>query len=244
MLGHEEVVLGIDEIGLELGDDLFARRDGQAGEHRRPGEVQRQDTLQLDERLDVLTCRPPDRQLGARNDAERSWRRLARGMQVLLAEVEAEPRVDQARVRRRHQDVVVRTLLADPLCRGGRVQPADDLGRLGGVPRRLDPHVLAPGRIRLGDPDEEARDPASTNGNPGRRRCIGEEGLDLRAGGRRRFVHGVQRRLGGPVLAMPLGEQRGGGIEIARGERPNPECLTGAGHDQRIVSGGAAPTDD
>src|SRR5207247_8095949 len=71
---------------------------------------------------------------------------------------------------------------------------------------------------------------AAASGDPARGRRVAEEGLDLRASGARHLVRRVHRRLGRAMAAVPLGEQRGGGIEVDRCEGPNLEGATATGH--------------
>ena len=85
---------------------------------------------------------------------------LANGVEVLLAEVQAEPCVDERRCRCGHEDVMVLPPRLDPRRRGNRVELADDrrLGR--GMARGLDPDVRPPDRVGLGSADEEPGDRA------------------------------------------------------------------------------------
>ena len=70
---------------------------------------------------------------------------------MLGAEADAEPRIDE-RIVRRHEHVVPRASLLDPVLGCGRVQVARVLGLLDRVPCDLDPDVRSPGRRRAARP--------------------------------------------------------------------------------------------
>src|SRR5438093_9203480 len=79
---------------------------------------------------------------------------------MLLAEADAEPRLDECRIRRRNECVLARASLLDPARRGFGVQVAEILGLLDRVAGELDPHVLPPDRVLAGRGDQVADDAA------------------------------------------------------------------------------------
>ena len=227
MLGHEDRPLRVAPVGLELRLGLLGGLRGQPREDRRALRVPGQDALELRERGDVLPLREADDQLASRDDGEVARRRLANGVEVLLAEVEAEPRVDEGHVRRRDEDVVVRPPRGDPLRRGDGVQLAHDLGLGGRMPGRIDPDVLrAPQRVRLRAAHDVAHGGAVPVGDPRGRAPGFERRRDLATGGLGRFERRIHRRLGEPVPAMAIGQELGRSLEVRRCERPDRRGVT------------------
>jgi hypothetical protein len=187
--------------------------------------VARQHEFQLGEGRDVLAARATDDELRLGHDTERRrWCRLD-GVEVLLPEVEAEPRLHEGVVGGWHEDVVIRAAGLDPRRRRDRVQrphrgPIDS-----GVARRLDPGIAAPRRGVLGDPDQVARERPIPLSGPGGCRLGRQERLDLAPRRLGRLVGRVEQRLGEAMASVALGEECRRGVEIGRAERPDVGLL-------------------
>ena len=77
---------------------------------------------------------------------------------MLRSEREPEPGVDERPVDSRHERVVPGPTLLDPGPGSHRVEVADELGLLHGMPGELDPDVCAPDRVVASDTQEIAYD--------------------------------------------------------------------------------------
>jgi hypothetical protein len=196
----------IVELLLPLLHRLVVRRHLSGGERGSQTVMLRQGEVELGEKRDVRTDRPPD-------DDRRRWgRRVGEdpsyGVGVLMAERQTEPGADQRVVVRRDEDVVGGGAFLDPATGGDRVEVADVLRLLDGVTGGLHPDVGPPRPARLGCPQYVADDPAVAHG--GRSGCAlgGERRGDggLRLG--RVLVPGGQQRLHLPVPTVPLESSR------------------------------------
>ena len=109
--------------------------------------MRRQHELELGERVQVVGLLGPDDQLDT-GTTRSPPRDLADGMDVLLAEVQPEPRIDELDVRRRHEDVLVEPPSAAQASARNGVQRANHRWLRGRVAGGLDPDVGAPRRVR------------------------------------------------------------------------------------------------
>jgi hypothetical protein len=142
--------------------------------------------------------------------------RCTNRVEVLLAEVEAEPGLHDVFVRGGHQDVLVGSTRVDPRRRSDRIQRPDDGRAARGVSCRLHPDVAAPQRRILRDPDEEPDERPARRRRPGRGRVGCEQPFDLAPRLAARLVCGVEQGLCQPVPAMPRGEESSCRVEIPR----------------------------
>lgn len=174
--------------------------------------------LQIGQRVEVVTRGLANDKLGPRRDPERRPGDLPDRVEVLLTEVQAEPGVHELDVGRRHEDVVIPAAFIDPPLRGRSVQLADQGGIRRGMPRRLHPDVVAP-RPALLLTEQVADHRAVAERNDPRSPIRRERLLDGRPRHLRSLERGIHQRLCEPVPAMPLGEQRGGAVDVAGLER-------------------------
>ena len=235
MLGDEHVVLRIVEIPVQLVPRLATIQWVELGEHRRQDEVFAHRDLHVGQRIEIVPGRAPNDQLGAGHDAERCRRNLPDRVQMLLAEVEAEPGVDERVVRCRHQHVVVDSTGIDPRPGGCGVQLAKDPGLHGSMPGCLHPDVLAP-ELAFLLADQVADDLALATRDDAGRPIRGERRLDCHARDRRVLIRWVEQRLGPAVPPMSIGEQGSGAVERIGRERIDRDPRAIGRHGPRRVA--------
>jgi hypothetical protein len=201
-----------------------------------------QDGFELGQGRDVLAPGEADHQLAPRDDGEGIRRRLPDGVDVLLPELEPEPGVDERRVGRGDEDMVVRQACLDPRRGRDRVQLPGHLRLAGRVARRLDPDVRAPGGVPRAS-DHVADDGAVALRDPGAG-ALGRQGRpDLPPGDLGRLVGGIEGGLGQSVPAVSIGEERGGGPQVARFEGPDREPAGWVRHGRGILPARPAGVD-
>ena len=156
-------------------------------------------------------------------------------MDVLVAEPEPKPGVDQHGIRGGNHRVVRGEAVVDPAGRGGGVEVADELRAVGRLPGRVDPDVRAPGRLAR-PPEQEARDPAVEHGGRARRALDVAQLVDLPARHIGVFVAGVEAGLDEPLRPVSLREQPRGAVEVLFAERDDGGRAGGGrvGHGARL----------
>lgn len=142
--------------------------------------------------------------------------RLPHAVGELEAEADAEPRVDEPGVVRRHDDGEAILTLLVPAVGRGREEVAGKLGLRGGVAGDVgeDPRAAAVVARRLGT-DEVARRGTVAQGYDAARALTRALALDLRA----EVVDVAQQRLRRAVPSVRIAEQRRGRVEVLIAER-------------------------
>ena len=229
------------EVGLVLGSGVLDGRQQAAREDRRERLVRRQRDIEPRERVQVLAAGKADDQARRPGGALSRGRRLPDRVDLLMAEAEPEPRVDERVVGSRQHRVVQGEAVGDPAFRGRRVEVPHELGADGGVAGRLDPHVRPPARV-AGSADDEACDLAVHQAGDTRRAVRTDERADLLACQVRILVPLVEAGLDEPVRAVALGEQDRGAVQVLLRERHDVGRAKGGGrrHTARVEPGSAS----
>ena len=103
----------------------------------------RQRQIDVDQLVDVVGCRLADLDVVV-GRGYCPARHRPEAVALLLSKAEAEPRFHQRIADSRHEHVVIVGALVDPVCGRNRVEIAQVLGFLGGLPGIVDPPVFSP----------------------------------------------------------------------------------------------------
>ncbi len=202
--------------------------------------MRRQRDIEPRERVDVVTAREAERQAGRSLGDLMCVGHLTDRVDVLVAEPEPEPRVDERGVGRRHHRVVRGEALRDPALGRDGVEVAHELRLRDGMARGVDPDVRAPARVARPPIRNPATSPPGDGGDA--RGAVGadEDLLDLLAGRGCVLVARVEARLDEPLRPVPLREQPRGAVEMLARERDDSRgsVRDGADHSDKLDGAG------